>query len=119
MNQKSAQHTHKLSHGVESHKTFGMSAGGVHKKHSSSVGLRSVDGTVHDQIDEEENEGQDPIKPELKTIGEDNETPAGLIKIEINKEDSIVDYLTKDHKANMSLLFYDFNNTNQRMHTKK
>jgi hypothetical protein len=96
-----------------------MNAGGVHKKHSSSVGLRSVDGTVHDQIDEEENEGQEPIKPELKTIGEDNETPAGLIKIEINKEDSIVDYLTKDHKANMSLLFYDFNNTNQRMHTKK
>ena len=59
MNQMSAQHTHKSSHGVESHKTFGMGIGSVHKKHSSSVGLRSVDGgtTVHDQIDEEENEG--------------------------------------------------------------
>jgi len=34
--------------------------------------------------------------------------------IEINKESSILDYLTKDHKTNMSLLFYDFNNSNQR-----
>ncbi len=47
------------------------------------------------------------------------EDDQGVIKIEINKEDSILDYLTKDHKANMSLLFYDFNNANQRINTKK
>ena len=40
--------------------------------------------------------------------------PPHTIRIEINKEEQVVDYLTKDHKANMSLLFYDFNNANQR-----
>jgi hypothetical protein len=52
-------------------------------------------------------------------VGTEADAPPGFIKIEINKEDSIIDFLTKDHKANMSLLFYDFNNTNQRIHTKK
>lgn len=45
--------------------------------------------------------------------------PDGGIHIQVNQEDSIISYLTKDHKANMSLLFYDFNNCNQRIKTKK
>lgn len=46
-------------------------------------------------------------------------TNSGNIKIEINNEDSIINFLTKDHKANMSLLFYDFNNANQRILSRK
>lgn len=34
------------------------------------------------------------------------------IRIQINKEEDIIEHLTKKHKANMSLLFYDFNNAN-------
>jgi len=47
MNQKNpSSHFHKSSHVVESQKGFGVGVGS-HKKHSSSVGLRSVDDTMH------------------------------------------------------------------------
>lgn len=36
------------------------------------------------------------------------------IKIKVNKEESVASHLVKEHKSNMSLLYYDFNNTNQR-----
>lgn len=54
----------------------------------------------------------------MGTEGEEDEE-GGNIKFEINNEESIVNFLTKDHKANMSLLFYDFNNANQRIIAKK
>lgn len=40
------------------------------------------------------------------------------IKIKINKEESIVNHLTSEHKSNMTLLYYDFNNSNQRLYSK-
>ena len=61
----------------------------------------------------------DAYKPLSEYTDTPKGTASGHIKIEINKEDSIISFLTKDHKANMSLLFYDFNNANQRLQQKK
>lgn len=64
---------------------------------------------------------QHAIKHEIEKADLDTDVlkPNGNIHIEVNHEDSIISYLTKDHKANMSLLFYDFNNSNQRLKQKQ
>eukprot|EP00347_Sterkiella_histriomuscorum_P001526 403371695 len=50
----------------------------------------------------------------LKTQTSFNQS-ANKIRIEINKEESVLQFLTKDHKSGVSLLYYDFNNANQRL----
>jgi hypothetical protein len=58
------------------------------------------------------------MAPVTADLDSDQIKPDGSIHIEVNHEDSIIGYLTNDHKANMSLLFYDFNNSNQRIKNK-
>lgn len=50
------------------------------------------------------------------TIHEITPTNKGqsAIKMMVNTEEDVVDHLSKEHTANMSLLFYDFNNTTER-----